>query len=71
MRLNIRSDNMKFTIKVVMNDEREYIIEGLNERETQEVLASAYDDILALKEKVRFGEKLEVDALDLQCFYIK
>ena len=62
---------MKFTIKVVMNDEREYIIEGLNERETQEVLASAYDDILALKEKIRFGEKLEVDALNLQCFYIE
>ena len=62
---------MKFTIKIVMNDNKEYTIEGLNERETQEVLAVAYDDILALKEKVRFGEKLEVNALDLQYFYIK
>jgi hypothetical protein len=62
---------MKFDIKIVMNDNKEYVIEGLNEREAQEVLAGAYDDILALKEKVKFGEKLEVNALDLQCFYIK
>ena len=62
---------MKFNIRIVMNDNKEYTIEGLNEREAQEVLACAYDDILALKEKVRFGEKLEVNALDIQCLYIK
>ena len=62
---------MNFNIKIVMNDNKEYTIEGLNEREAMEVLACAYDDILVLKEKVRFGEKLEVNALDLQYFYIK
>lgn len=60
---------MKFNIKIVLNDNKEYRLEGLNEREAQQTLAKAYDDILNLNEKVRFGD-LEVDALDLQYFFI-
>ena len=59
-----------FNIKIVLNNNKEYLLEGLNEKETQQTLANAYDDILALREKVRFGN-LEVNALDLQCFYIE
>ena len=50
---------MNFTIKIVTN-KKEYKLEGLNERETQRTLANAYDDILALRQKVRFGD-LEVE----------
>jgi hypothetical protein len=60
---------MSFNIKIVLNDNKEYRLEGLNEREAQQTLAKAYDDILNLNEKVRFGD-LEVDALDLQYFFI-
>ena len=60
---------MRFNIKIVLNDNKEYRLEGLNEREAQQTLAKAYDDILNLNEKVRFGD-LEVDALDLQYFFI-
>ena len=60
---------MKFNIKIVLNNNKEYRLEGLDEREAQQTLAKAYDDILNLNEKVRFGD-LEVDALDLQYFFI-
>ncbi len=61
---------MNFNILIVMNDNKEYRLEGLNERETQKTLANAYDDILALRQKVRFGD-LEVEALDLQYFCVE
>jgi hypothetical protein len=60
---------MKFNIRVVKNDNSEFLLKDLTEKEAQKVLANAYDDILNLNEKVRFGD-LEVDALDLQYFFI-
>ena len=60
---------MRFNIKVVKNDNSELLLKDLTEKEAQKVLANAYDDILNLNEKVRFGD-LEVDALDLQYFFI-
>ena len=62
---------MRFCIKIVMDDNKEYRLEDLNERETQETLARAYNDILDLKEKIRFTDDLVVDALELNYFCIE
>lgn len=58
-----------FEIKITTKNE-ELILNNLTEKEALEVLADAYDCIVAEKEYITFKNRATVKAIDLEAFYI-
>lgn len=58
-----------FTIQVIEKD-RTTVLKNLTEKDTIEILASAYDCIVKEYSYVAFKDLLTVNALDLVCFNV-
>lgn len=59
-----------FEIKILTKNDGEFTLKNLTEKETCEILAEAYECIAKEKEYITFKNRLVIEAVDLEAFYV-